>query len=345
MPPVEDGGLRCLYHGWLYDVHGRCLEQPGESEGSNFKDKVQHLAYPCEEKGGIIFTYMGPGEAPLLPNWEFITIADEHKIVHKIYQECNYLQGNEGNIDPQHLSYLHRYLREDVSYSGEGSTEKVAGGKSTANSMFGGDVAPDISVEETNYGFRLYTVRSADEERQYVRISNFIHPNAASFPALPGVYGAHHHVPIDDTHHWKFQFMVSRDEPLEKDKLGPLLFADLDENRRLKRSEANRYLQNREEMRTRSFIGMGPSFNVHDGWATVGEGPIQDRTTERLGSTDKGVITARKLLLRAIHEVQEGGEPPFLVKKEGDNDFAHLRAVDEVVDKSADSKAILEHML
>ena len=69
---IEDGGLRCLYHGWLYDVTGQCLDQPGEPEGSRFKEKVRHLAYPCQELGGLIFAYMGPGEAPLLPNYHWL---------------------------------------------------------------------------------------------------------------------------------------------------------------------------------------------------------------------------------------------------------------------------------
>src|SRR6266852_4684313 len=68
---LEDGGLRCLYHGWLYDVAGRCLEQPGELGGSTFKDRVRQPAYPCEEKGGLILAYLGPGEPPLLPAYDF----------------------------------------------------------------------------------------------------------------------------------------------------------------------------------------------------------------------------------------------------------------------------------
>ncbi len=339
---IEDGGLRCLYHGWLYDVTGQCLDQPGEPEGSRFKEKVRHLAYPCQELGGLVFAYMGPGEAPLLPNYHWLIASDEQRIVHKVHQSCNYLQGNEGNIDPQHLSFLHRYLREDPSYSGAASTDRVGGGGATANTLFGNDLAPSIETEETNYGFRIFSIRNAEGGDRYVRISNFVHPNAGSFPALPGIYGINWHVPIDDTHHWKYQFMVSLAGPLDKDRLGPLLFADLGPDYHLTRNAGNRFRQDREEMRTRSFIGMGPSFNVHDVWATEGEGTIQDRTTERLGYTDQGVIAARKLLLKAIRELREGGDAPFLVRDAAANDFTHLRSVDEVVPASADAKATLE---
>src|SRR5437763_5802059 len=77
---LEDGGLRCIYHGWLYDRTGRCLEQPGEPAGSTFHERIRHLAYPCREVGGIIFCYMGPGEPPLFPGYEFLSVPDDHRV-------------------------------------------------------------------------------------------------------------------------------------------------------------------------------------------------------------------------------------------------------------------------
>src|SRR5207244_2378298 len=109
---VEDGGLRCLYHGWLYDICGRVLEQPGEHGGGANRHEIHHRAYPCQEAGGIVFTYMGPGEPPLLPNYEFLTVPEAQRNATKILYECNYLQANEGNIDPVHLSFLHQHLEE-----------------------------------------------------------------------------------------------------------------------------------------------------------------------------------------------------------------------------------------
>src|SRR3954469_1605157 len=94
---VEDGGLRCIYHGWLYDRNGRCLEQPGEPAGSTFHERIRQTAYPCEELAGMVFAYLGPGEPPLLPNYDFLHAEPGHSFVVKIYQDCSYLQGNEGN--------------------------------------------------------------------------------------------------------------------------------------------------------------------------------------------------------------------------------------------------------
>src|SRR6266545_1547299 len=104
---VEDGGLRCIYHGWLYDINGRCLDQPGEPGGGVNKGAFRHPAYPCVEKAGAIFTYMGSGEPPLFPNYEFLAVPDEQAFGIKLFHECNYLQTNEGNIDLAHLSFLH----------------------------------------------------------------------------------------------------------------------------------------------------------------------------------------------------------------------------------------------
>src|SRR5256886_4989571 len=80
---LEDGGLRCIYHGWLYDVNGRCLEQPGEPAGSTFNEKIRHTAYPCVERGKVIFAYLGPGPAPEFPNYEFLIRPPEHVKVMK----------------------------------------------------------------------------------------------------------------------------------------------------------------------------------------------------------------------------------------------------------------------
>src|SRR6266545_2218542 len=108
---LEDGGLRCIYHGWLYDRSGRCLEQPGEPAGSTFHERIRHPAYPCQEAGGVVFAYLGDSEPPLLPAYEFLTAPEDCRFVTKLFSDCNYLQGNEGNQDPVHLSFLHRVKR------------------------------------------------------------------------------------------------------------------------------------------------------------------------------------------------------------------------------------------
>jgi phenylpropionate dioxygenase-like ring-hydroxylating dioxygenase large terminal subunit len=321
---LEDGGLRCIYHGWLYDRTGRCLEQPGEPEGSKFHERIRHLAYPCQELGGVIFAYLGPGEAPLLPAYDFLTAPAEHRFVTKLFQDCNYLQGNEGNQDPVHLSFLHR-----VNFA------------ERSNALMAGDVAPQIDLEITDWGVRIYAIRRAGPDQRYVRITNTVLPNFTCFRGSEGEnsggYSVNWHVPIDDTHHWKYTFMWRRNTPINKDEMGRGR-ADQLPDYHMVRNKANRYLQDREEMRTKSFLGMGMAFQVHDTCVTEGAGPIQDRTAEHLTRGDICIVTARQVLMKAIKDVQEGRDPPHVVRRPADNRFPDLVVDSGLIPDSLDHR-------
>lgn len=327
---IEDGGLRCLYHGWLYDVSGNCLEQPGEPEGSNFKDKIKLRAYPVIEQSQIIFAFLGVGEPPLLPDYEFLGVPEPNRLVTKYHHDCNYLQGNEGNIDPQHLSFLHKMLSEEPSGA------KVTNSTQTANTFFGDDVTPHLEVDETDFGLRIFSVRQDSAETEYVRITNFIYPNLAAFPGgLEEGYGVNWHVPIDDTHHWKFSINFDREKPLDKARLQAFRGTETVDYYST-RNLTNRYQQNRAEMVATTFIGLGRNFQLHDKWATEGEGTIQNRAMEHLGYTDKAIAAERRLLLKAIRQVQEGGEAPHTTRKPEENRLGHLGAYAEVLPLTED---------
>ncbi len=330
---LEDGGLRCIYHGWLFDRDGNCLEQPGEPAGSTFHQRIHTTAYPVQEAAGVIFAYLGPGEPPLLPAYEFLTAPPDRSYATKALHECNYLQGNEGNIDPGHLSFLHRMYREG---NGWARSDAVLGSRNSSNTLFGRDPAPELEVEETDFGLRIFAVRRAGDDRQYVRISNFIFPNLAAFPGSGkgDGYSVNWHVPIDDTTHWKYTFTFNRAEPLDKPSFagGREITADY----RLVRRPTNRYLQNREEMKDRSFAGIGTSFVAHDACATETMGPIQERATEHLGASDKAIVMARFRLLKAILDVQIGREAPGVARRPEENRYPLLGAVDLVLPSTAD---------
>ena len=315
---IEDGGLRCLYHGWLYDVNGRCLEQPSEPAGSSFHEKVGHLAYPCRDVGGLILAYLGPGEPPLVPAYEFLHAPEENRLTTKVHMDCNYLQGNEGNIDPAHPYYLHRLSRDDSSYTAS-------------------DAHPIIEVEETDFGTRQFTMFRFSEEEVHFKVNNFVLPN---FTTVGGGgrgngYEANWHVPIDDTQHWKYMCRFHRDTPYDREAFYKARAAEV-QNYHLVRNSANRYMQDRESMKKGPFTGMGIIFNVHDGFATGSPGPIQDRTREQSGYTDKSIIAARKVLLRAIRDVQEGQEPLGVVRDPAKNDFSHMVLRRDQIPASAD---------
>jgi phthalate 4,5-dioxygenase len=331
---VEDGGLRCLYHGWLYDVEGRCLQQPGEPSGGEHRDAIRHPAYPCREAGGVIFVYMGPGTPPLLTNYEFLNAPSERLYVNKIFHECNYLQANEGNIDPVHLSFLHRFLeKREERYRG------VRGAEESHYNLVARNIAPIMDVELTDFGVRIYTVRRLEGDQAYLRVSYFILPNLSAFPGQTGGegYSVNWHVPIDDDHHWKYTFVYSARAPLDK-KMVDRERSELNPDYRLVRNQANRFMQDRESMKSKTYAGMGSGFQAHDAFATASQGAIQDRTEEHLVSSDKAIVAARKLLEKAIRDVQQGREPPHVIREASQNRVPNLLVISDMIPNGGDWK-------
>jgi phthalate 4,5-dioxygenase oxygenase subunit len=337
---VEDGGLRCIYHGWLYDIHGQCIERPGEPRGHEMQGKIRQLSYPCREAGGLIFAYLGAGAPPLLPNYEFMGAPDEGRFVNKVFHSCNYQQGNEGNIDPIHLSFLHRRFRDGDDPS---KVRTVSGANATPNTLLGGDVAPQVEVETTDFGVRVYALRKQGTDDTYIRITNFVMPNLSAFNGAGGGdrgYSINWHVPIDDTHHWKYQISFLRQGVINKDEMRQQFASELTEDYRLIRNKENRYLQDQDEMTSRTFAGVGYFFAVHDAIAVEGEGPIQDRTKENLGYGDKAIITARRLLLQAVRDVQEGRDPLHVIREPEKNRFPHLQVMSAVIPRSKEWRGV-----
>ena len=312
---VEEGGLRCIYHGWLYDTTGRCVEQPGEPAGSRFHERIRQVAYPCQEAGGIVFTYMGPGEPPLLPAYEALTLPEQNLQADKFWLDCSYLQGLEGSIDPTHLSFLHTNL---------------GGGGSPSNRYFLQDRAPTIEVEETDFGLRIMAARNADPGEMYLRVSNFILPALASVPTgtmRQEGYTINFHVPIDDTHHWNYMLEFNRASPMTEHIMDA---REMTDRYRITQDKGNRYLQDRASM-AQSFSGLGRSFSAQDACVTEGPGPIQDRTEEHPGYSDKSILAARVILMRALQEMSAGRDPAHVLRDPDVNDFPHVVVVNDVV--------------
>ncbi|MGZ9272844.1 MAG: Rieske 2Fe-2S domain-containing protein, partial [Candidatus Binatia bacterium] len=212
---VEPDGLRCLYHGWLFDTCGKVLLRGDWLPEKERRWDVGQPSYPCVEAGGIIFVYMGPGDPPVLPLNEFLTVPAAHRAVTKIEVSCNYLHANEGNIDPLHLSFLHRNLQD----SERDKQRVVPGSSATPNSLVSKDQTPVIEVDVADFGLRIYTIRKPGDGRQYLRVTNYIYPNLAAFngSTTGEGYSAHWHVPIDDKSHWKYAFLFSRERPLTQE--------------------------------------------------------------------------------------------------------------------------------
>ncbi len=311
----EDCGLRCIYHGWKYDVEGNVLETPAEPAGSDFQKKIRHTAYPCKEIAGMIFTYMGPGKnPPLFPAYEWVSLADDRMYVVKAHLECNYLQGIEGDFDSSHTTFLHCNNLNDLE-------------------RLNRDGAPTLEAEESEYGMRAIAIRRLGADQQYVRISPFILP---AFSIVPGPATAkftegdsrafRFWIPQDDTQTW-FYILTMRDTPFSAEERTNAR-GWFDANYRRIRNADNNYLQDRELQKTRSYSGIKAIIPAEqDACATESMGPIFDRTKEHLGYSDKTIIALRKILLQAIKAVQEGREPPHIVRDPKRNNFSRLRAL------------------
>jgi phthalate 4,5-dioxygenase oxygenase subunit len=336
---VEDGGLRCIYHGWLYDVSGRCLEQPAEIDGGRARDEVRQKAYPTREAGGAIFAYLGPGAPPEFPNYPAIVAPEPYRLVGRWHIDCNYLQGNEGNIDPVHTSYLHRY---DKSAAETGAAR-------SSQELFQADVAPKLGIESTRFGLRIYAERkSPDPAKKILRVTNFLMPNSSAIMGGEGALGrggfsVHWHVPIDDTSHWRFEFRFHAKRPLDRET------ARRSEMEKLpgdypRRNRDNRYLQDRKSMREGSYLGMGRVFPVHDVFVTESQGRIHEHADEHLAASDIAIVRARRQMLEAIAEIEAGRDPVGVVRKEADNDFRDLLVLSEEVGANIDPKMFCKEL-
>lgn len=319
----EACGLRCIYHGWKYDVEGNVLDTPAEPAESDFKTKLKHRAYPTVEAAGIVFAFLGPREKlPLFPNYEWAQLPKDQTYVTKGLLECNYLQGLEGECDSSHLSFLHR--------------EFTASGR---RQLFALDSAPAYETEETDFGVRLIATRSAGPDAQYVRVSSFVMPVSCWVPARNRE--THIYVPADDEHAWRYDLGFLRDrKPTEEDlnrrtQIGP-------DYRRI-RNLKNNYLQDRRLQATTDYTGI-ENFLNEDGCATESMGPIYDRSLEHLGVSDKAVIAVRKYLINAVKEFQDGKEPPHVVRDAARNHFPHIDTFAQTIAAGLDWRECFGHL-
>ena len=315
----EDCGLRCIYHGWKFDVDGRVLEMPAEPDETLVRQGVTHTAYPTVEAAGVVFAYLGPRDKmPLFPAYTWAQKPASHVYVTKSFQECNYLQGLEGECDSSHLSFLHRVLR------GPGSNRPIFT-----------SVNPRYEIEKTDFGLRLIATRSLGDDEDYVRVSSFVMPVTCWVPARNKE--AHIYVPIDDTHSWRYD-LGFLDRPLNDADRAASRANDLGPGYRKIANLGNDYLQDRDKQRTENFSGMA-SFLTHDSCVTESMGPRFDRSQEYLGFSDQGVVAVRNLLLRTIKDLQAGKEPPHLVHDAAQNRFPQIDTLDITVPRGQDWRA------
>ncbi len=312
----EQGGLRCPFHGWLFDVEGRCLEMPAEPAGSRYCERIRQGSYPVREINGLIFAYLGAGAPPALPDFDCFVAPASHSFAFKGFMECNWLQALEVGIDPAHASFLHRFEEDE-------STDAAAYGRQFRAASIDSNIPmttllreyprPRIDVEPTEFGLRLLTRRELNARQTHLRVTNLLFPNAFVIPMSAEMTITQWHVPVADGSNYWFALFTSFAAPVDKEQMRRQrleLYELPDYTPRLNR--ANNWGYDPEEQRTKTFTGMGFDINVHDQWACESLGPIADRTREHLGTSDKAIITYRRLLLRSIEQM-ERGETPVMV--------------------------------
>jgi phenylpropionate dioxygenase-like ring-hydroxylating dioxygenase large terminal subunit len=310
----EECGIRCSYHGWKFDVTGQCIDMPSEPDESNFKDKVRLTAYSLIERGGVLWAYMGPPELkPAPPELEWALLPDSHRYVSKRVQECNYLQALEGGIDSSHVSTLHRFnLDDDPMHVGSGG-----------NVYLKADTRPKFEVQDSANGLLIGARRRADDENDYWRITPFIMPWYTIIPPFGhNAIGAHAFVPMDDENCWTWSINYDPVRPLTKEEV-----AAMDAGMGIhveyipgtfypKANRENKFLIDRAAQRAKKSFSGVKGISMQDASLQESMGRIQDRTHERLGTSDAAIIAARRTLLRAAESLADDGTPPIALEPE-----------------------------
>jgi phenylpropionate dioxygenase-like ring-hydroxylating dioxygenase large terminal subunit len=315
---LEHGGLRCAFHGWLYDVSGQCLETPAEPRGSRLCQGIRQRSYPVVEKSGILFAYLGEGEPPAFPEIDCFVAPDSHTFAFKGHINCNWLQALEVGIDPSHASYLHRFFEDEQTATAYGRQFRSAsaGSDMPMTKILREYDRPIINVEQTEYGLRLIALREIDDERTHVRVTNQLFPHGIVIPMSTDMTITQWHVPVDDENCYWYAVFTSYTEPVDKNKMRDqrLELYELPDYKSRK-NKSNAYGFDPQQQATATYTGMGNDINVHDQWAVESMGPIQDRTKEHLGQSDKAIVQYRRLLRQQIEKATSGEVPLMVLDK------------------------------
>jgi len=303
---LEDGGLRCCYHGWLYDVQGKVLETPGEPPESTFKERVRQAAYRTQESGGVIFVYMGPEPVPLLPNYDVLIRQDGARARRARTVNCNFFQMIENSVDQNHLKWLHRTAQTPDWDDGEIDPRPF-----------------ELGIINT------YTRRVAG--KTWAHCNFFVMPTMNKTGNVEEGHPTEHRassagevmrwrVPIDDTH--TMHFTVEFGAMVEGQPAAKIMKDDSAAG--LVESQFGVYKWDESI----GWFARGDQDRV----AQESQGPIYDRTTEHLAYTDRGVILLRRLYKESIEAVQQGRDPLGVIRDPAKNQLIRLMPHEDLLD-------------
>jgi nitrite reductase/ring-hydroxylating ferredoxin subunit len=309
----EACGIRCIYHGWKFDVDGKCIDMPNVPPGSAYHDKISIKAYPTREFGDIVWAYFGPPERmpAELPQLEFAVLPPSHRYVTKRLQACNWAHSIEGALDTAHFSFLHMPAPKHFS-----NTNPTVAADAERLRWLRDDPMPQFTILEHDVGFVIGGARRADREAHYWRITQFMLPTHSVTPsAMPGeIYYGYSWVPITDEACWIYVYAwhperpISDEERVRFDQGGYGQFAALGPGFVPLRNRTNDYMIDREDQKHRSFTGVR-GVAEQDAMAQDSQGVIADRTREHLTPTDVAIVRFRRLMLEQAKALSDGKEP------------------------------------
>ncbi|MDB5859943.1 MAG: putative dioxygenase, oxygenase subunit [Ramlibacter sp.] len=307
----EEGGIRCVYHGWKFDVAGACMDMPTEPAGSRMCNNVKAKAYPARVAGGLLWVYLGDARpAPELPGFEFLGVPAQQVYASRWHQECNYAQAMEGELDSAHVGFLHRMVNQ-TSADNQALTGKY----------FQEDTSPSWKILPTEAGFMACNGRRVDGDQRYWRLNQFLLPFYTMIPPRPGdAQLVRMWVPMTDERCWVICVTWRPDSPLGSEELAAWRNGDNSHRKVVPGTttpterQDNDYLIDRREQKTISFTGI-KGIRAQDAMVTESAGPIADRTREHLGSSDLAVVAMRRTLIEAAGACAASGAVPVAVAR------------------------------
>ncbi|MBX9843379.1 MAG: aromatic ring-hydroxylating dioxygenase subunit alpha [Xanthobacteraceae bacterium] len=324
----EECGIRCSYHGWKYDISGRCVDLPSSPEAAS---KVSITAYPCIERAGIVWAYMGPKEKqPEPPEIEWCLLPDSHRFVSKRLQESNYLQAFEGGIDSSHVAWVHRFEMDADPMHNRSKANGII--KRSSNVVF--------QIEEVPSGLLIFARREVDASSYYWRITQYLFPWFTLIPPFGDhPLGGHMWIPIDDENCWAWSINFLPSQPLEdgdrKDmEAGKGIHVEyIPGTFRPTANRDNDWLIDRKAQKEKKSYSGVAGFSIQDASLQESMGPIQNHAQEFLMPTDRAIVLARRLLHRSAVDLENGTEPPAV-----NASSQRVRSAAVILDKSVDVK-------
>ena len=311
---IECGGIRCPYHGWLFDVRGQCLEMPAEPQGSKFAQKVKHLSYPVREQGGLLFAYLGPNpdDPPPLPKYAALAdCAGQRSLEATRVYDYNWFNFIENGADPAHFSILHRADPDDGTWR---------------SWFFSFKDIPYFDAIETAYGMKVVSRKpgpSADTE--YVDEKSFALP---SILQIGDTEFTHFRQPREalsaGSHNAHFMFVTPNDDySFTLFTVNHYTGSDPEFFQKLAPSRKVEALAEKKPYDPRKYSPFRGNVRTEDITCQSTQ-PLLDRRKEQLGTSDKGVILIRRIILNAMRAVQEKRAPPGLLRREQAHEMVEI---------------------